>query len=237
MRLPLLVVTAALALLPAALAANSMEIAPSADFSELALDARARLSGSESAGMRSAMDSTFLGGNGDGMVSQAEVEAFAARVKDEMGSGMADSIGDNVTVDGNAATEVTDVTLDILDGTGAVTSTGVMTMRVTATIQFPEASGTTHTLFWQASAEEGNATIEVTVTAPAGYIIRSVEGLPEGSLAADKRSLRFTDSAANDQDATIVFAEAKGSKGSPAAGLAAVAVCVAAAFLVRARRN
>lgn len=240
MRLPLLVAIAAIALLPAALAANSMEITPSADFAELAMQARLGMSGSESAQMRGAMDSTFVGGNGDGMVSQAEVDAFEARLKDPMGSSMADSIGDNVTMDGNLATDLTGVTLQILDGPGAVTSTGVITIDVTATIHFPTGAGATHTMFWQATPEEGDATVAVTVRAPAGYIISSVEGLSEDALAADKASLQFTDSAGNDDDATIVFTKssgaAPGTKNAPAAGLAAIGACVAAAFLVRSRR-
>lgn len=238
MRLPSLAIIAAVVLVPAALATNSMQITPSADFSELSLDVRVEASGSESAQVRSGIDATFMGGNGDGVVSQAEVDAFEAKVKGTMGQSMADSVGDNVTMDGNVATDLTGITLDILDATGPVTSTAVLAMVVTATLHFPGSDGPTHTMFWQANADEGEATITVTVRAPDGYVIDSATGIPGEAVTSGKKEFQFTDSAANDQDATIVFApESSGSRKSPAAGLGAVAVCLAAAILLRSKRT
>lgn len=222
------------ALLPGAHAANSANMSFNAGFTTMTIDATVDANGDEARGMRQAMDTQ---GNGDGTVTQNEVDAFVEFMKSLMAGQASQPMGDNVTLDGKGPKRADVTKLAILGATGPLSVPSVTTMTATMEVLFEPAEGTTHTLrmVGRADPQGSQETAKVSIRAPAGYTIQSHDGIPGASLSGDKTTLSFTDSASASGSSTIVFGQGS-SKGAPAPGAVAGLVLLAALVLVLRRR-
>jgi hypothetical protein len=235
MHLPAAGLALALLLVPAALAADQGSLTFSPDFTTLTATLEMGVTGAEAADMRAAMDQY---GDQDGQATQAEADRFAQDFRGLIGSSVDDMAeGDNLTLDGARPTSMDLADLSFSNVAGPVTSTERVGMHMVLRIGMRPAPGDSHTLFMRGEKAEGDGTVQMTITAPAGYIIASYTGIPGATQSADRSTLTFTDSAGNDQDGTVVFARPSaagtGTKGSPAPALALAAVALAMAALAR----
>jgi len=246
---------AAVLLVPAATATDAhATLTFASGFASATFHVEMTLDGEGAQNFRQGMDSTYTGGNGDGQVSQSEVDAFLAIAKDSVEGGAKSGLAnDNTTFDGKPLQGFTFGGLTADGAVGPVASTSPITLNVDGTLGLQPGAGPEHTFFSKGSggSSSGSTTssspdepdFQVQVTAPAGFVISKADGLPGSSLSDDHATLSFSAKGAGEQDSTIVFSPASsseasgnGSKSSPAAGplLALGLACVAAAMRRRA---
>lgn len=194
----------------------------------LAIDTTIHLRGDEAKGTRALLDSG-PGGNGDGTVTQAEVDSFEQFVKDtQQGGAKPREVLDsgNMTMDGRGPTGATFV-LELEGGPGLVSSADPVSMKTVASLTFTPGPGPTHTFAIRGPAmDTGSGHGTFSLQAPAGHTM-SVTGLAGHTLSADKRTVSLH-SDAGSLVGTIVFTPVAATASSPVPVLPLVAVVVLA---------
>lgn len=202
------------------------------------------VSGQDAQEARAAIDSDsgFAGGggNGDGEVTQDEVDAFEEFLKSFFNNPEA-TVGSEMTMDGQNASSSNLTEFDIRDATGDVNSTEPLQYHMVMRIDWPVTPGDEHTFVSQGDDDdnaEGPEDVSLTIRAPDGYTITSTEGVPEGADISDDQ---ITYDAAEGQTAetiTLVFTQSGGGAfgGAPALGVGLVLLVVVALGLASRHR-
>lgn len=185
-------------------------------------------------------DSEFGGsGNGDGEVTQDEVDAFEELLKSFFNNPEA-TIGSEMTMDGQNASTSNLTAFDIRDATGDVNSTEPLQYHMVMRIEWPVTPGDEHTFVSSGDEDSGGnesqEDVSLTVRAPDGYTISSTDGLPEGADVSDDE---VTYGAAEGEAAgaiTLVFSRSSGPLGG-APGLGGVLIVLVVVGLALASRH
>ena len=195
--------------------------------------------GEQAAQMRSQMDTS--GGEEedtpDGVVSEAEAEAFEAQLRDLFQRLPAGANPTGVfTMDGNAPSNASIGEFQFANATGPADSEDPIEFRLGLRILFGNLSGDEHELVMINAATTksmyGGPTTG-TLMAPPGFLIRDVEGLPSGAhVTDDRQSIVFGAVGAEPGSVRVVFATSL--EGGSAPGLTgwvlATTLLAAAAF-------
>lgn len=245
---PILVLAALAPLMPVAQAATGSATIEFDSPSRADIIAEATMDGAPASQMRYGIDQSDQGGDQNGEVSQAEVDAFETWILGFFG-GFAEGASPtgSLTMDGKDPTEFKISTFDIRDATGPVDSTAPITVRMVFQLTFPVEAGERHTL--RSEGDEPSEGEEedpdgsgfgdfdfgrATLKAPPGYVIESATGLPQGAYVSnDKKSIDLGDSFQPTGDLVIVFV--RGGGGAP--GFAAVLVFLAVLSVAARRRR
>ncbi len=202
------------------------------------------ITGQDAQDARAAIDSDagFGGsGNGDGQVTQDEVDAFEELLKSFFNDPEA-TVGGEMTMDGQNASGSNLTAFDILDATGDVNSTEPMQYHMVMRIEWSVTPGDEHTFVsagddGDGDGGDGMGDVTLTIRAPDGYRISSTDGLPDGAdVSDDEITYQGTDDGTTGP-ITIVFSQGGGAfGGAPALGGAIVLLVVIALGLASRHR-
>jgi len=201
---------------------------------EAELNFEAELRGQDAADFRESIDQS---GDGDGTVTNEEVEAFETMFKEMMDSSGDEGLGEDLTVDGKAASKSTLNRLDVKDATGATTSTSSMTMEMVMLVEFPVTPGDSHQITFKGEEEGSNDEVvmgKITAEMPPGYYVSAPASMPSGvTLSGDKRTLTFSEDQEDQADLVVTIKKGSVGKGGGApsigVGLALVGLLAVAA--------